>query len=100
MNKKFEPLATFQIIMTLIFALIIAVILIDIEKLQQDNTALKNDLNYAQAKIRIMESVDEKIYKHLERLGNNDLMIQSWIEEVQCMLWDCRNEWREENAYD
>lgn len=100
MNEKFEPLAAFQIIMTLIFALIIAVIFIDIEKLKQDKTELKNDLNYAQAKIRIMESVDDKIYKHLERLGNNDLMIQSWIEEIQCMLWDCRNEWREENAYD
>lgn len=100
MNKEFERLAIIQIIITgLLFALILVVIT-DTEKLKQDNTALKNDLNYAQAKIRIMESVDDKIYKHLETLGDNDLMIQSWIEEIQCMLWDCRNEWREENAYD
>ena len=100
MNKEFERLAIFQIIMTLIFALIIAVIFKDIENLQHDNTELKNDLNDAQAKIKIMESIDDKIYQHLETLGDNALMIQSWIEEIQCMLMDCREEWGKDNAYD
>lgn len=100
MKKEFERLAILQIIMTLIFALILAVIFTDIENLQHDNTELKNDLNYAQAKIKIMESIDDKIYEHLETLGDNDLMIQSWIQEIQCMLMDCRKEWEKENAYD
>lgn len=97
MKKLVNTLALFQVVMTLVVALILAVIFIDIENLQTENITLKNDLNHAQAKIKIMDELDDKIYKHIETLGSNDLMLQSWIEEINCMLYDCRQEWSTQN---
>lgn len=97
MKKLVNTIALFQVVMTLVVALILVVIFIDIESLQVENLTLKNDLNYAQAKIKIMEETDGKIYKHIETLGGNDLMLQSWIEEINCYLYDCRYEWSEQD---
>lgn len=93
MNKLTKQVAVFQIIMTLIIAMIFASVLTDIENLQNENITLKNDLNDAHAKIKMLEVIDDKLYAHVDTLGDNDLMLQSWIEEINCMLYDCNKEW-------
>jgi len=83
--------------MTLIIAVMFASLFTDIENLQTENITLKNDLNDAQAKIKMLEVIDDKLYAHVDTLGGNDLMLQSWIEEINCYLYDCRQEWSEQD---
>lgn len=91
--KRLERLATLQIIITVILTLGLIIGTVTIQHLKHDSTALRNELNQANAKISSLEVIDKKVYEHLDTLGGNDLAIQSWIEEIQCMLMDCRNEW-------
>jgi len=72
---------------------IFVLVWVEINNLERENLELKNDLNFLESKVRIMEEVDDKIYVHLETLGGNDLMLQSWIEEINCYLYECRYEW-------
>lgn len=92
--KRLERLATLQIIITVILTIGLIIGTVTIQHLKHDSTALRNELNQANAKISSLEVIDKKVYEHLDTLGGNDLAIQSWIEEIQCMLMDCRNEWR------
>lgn len=92
--KRLERLATLQIILTVILTLGLIIGTVTIQHLKHDSTALRNELNQSNAKISSLEVIDKKVYEHLDTLGGNDLAIQSWIEEIQCMIMDCRNEWR------
>lgn len=92
--KRLERLAALQIILTVILTLGLIITTATIQNLKHDSTELRNELNQANAKISSLEAIDKKVYEHLDTLGGNDLAIQSWIEEIQCMLMDCRNEWR------
>ena len=93
MEKKLERIATLLIAVIMICFVALTFILSDISYLKEENLELKNDLNSLQAKVKIMDVVDDKIYTHIETLGNNDLMIESWIEEINCYLQQCRYEW-------
>lgn len=89
MKQKDDNFAAILIPMLLIFMFV----WLEINSLKVENLELKNDLNILQAKVKIMDEVDDKIYTHIETLGNNDLMIESWIEEINCYLQQCRYEW-------
>lgn len=89
MKEKDDNHAAILIPMLLIFMFV----WLEINSLKVENLELKNDLNSLQAKVKIMDEVDDKIYTHIETLGNNDLMIESWIEEINCYLQQCRYEW-------
>ena len=95
MKKLVTTIVWFQVVMTLVAALVLVVIFVKIEDIQTENITLKNDLNDVQAKIRIMEEIDNKLYAHVDTLGGNDLMLQSWLDEVRCMIMDCNQEWNE-----
>ena len=93
--KRLERLAALQIILTAILILGLIISTATIQNLKHDSTALRNELDQANAKISSLEVIDKKVYEHLDTLGGNDLALQSWIDEIQCMLMDCRNEWRD-----
>lgn len=98
MEKKLERIATLLIVVTMICFVAFTTVFIYFNSLQKENLELKNDLNFLESKVKIMEEVDEKIYVHLETLGGNDLMLQSWIEEINCYLYECRYEWSKQDG--
>lgn len=91
-NKQIIKIAILQAFMIIIMVLMFISVFIDIENMQQENTFIKNELNHIQSKIRILEVIDEKLYVHVDTLGSNDLMIKSWIEEINCYLYSCSQE--------
>ncbi len=93
MEKEINRIKAALLLIMLIFNICSFIVIFEIGDLKKENTSLKNDLNVLEAKIKIMDVVDDKIYTHIETLGNNDLMIQSWIEEINCYLYECRQEW-------
>ena len=94
MTKRLERLAILQFIMKSILLLLIGFMITTMMNLKHDSTELRNELDQVNAKISTLEAIDKKVYEHLDTLGGNDLALQSWIDEIQCMLMDCRNEWR------